>query len=372
MKRLTILIALLTLVLGLWAGSDMSGFPDGREPEFSVYDPPMTPVLLYPDQNGTGEEGDIAAAIISGNTSPLFGEEPEITMHVRNVYPGGVTEVVATLNDDETAVELTWTESDKGQPNFSGYLVYRLKAGQEENEHNWTALTPEATIAYNYTDTGWDNLPLGYYRWVVRAVYNGDILSYPCFSNVLTKGPMLGTLVGTVSSSKDGSPISGATVSVGTHTATTNAIGFYFLELIEGNHDVTAAKRGFYSQTIEDVAVYYNQFFTLNFSLDINTPIDDPQIPVVATSLSGNYPNPFNPETTISYSVKEPGRVRLEIYNIRGQLIRTLVDSDHATGHYKQVFNSKDNRGNPISSGVYLIRMSAPEYRKTSKMILMQ
>jgi len=119
------------------------------------------------------------------------------------------------------------------------------------------------------------------------------------------------------------------------------------------------------------VLVEFGQTTTVNFVLDA-TSTDDPDIPVVATALNGNYPNPFNPETTISYSVKEAGRVRLEIYNIKGQLVRTLVDEDQTTGHYKQVFNSKDNRGRSISSGVYLILMTAPGYQKTSKMILMQ
>jgi flagellar hook assembly protein FlgD len=64
--------------------------------------------------------------------------------------------------------------------------------------------------------------------------------------------------------------------------------------------------------------------------------------------------------------------VRLDIYNIKGQLVRTLVDEDHAAGHYKKVYNARDNRGRPTASGVYLIRMSAPGYQKTSKMILMQ
>ncbi|HAN41183.1 MAG TPA: hypothetical protein DCQ12_04640, partial [Candidatus Cloacimonas sp.] len=86
----------------------------------------------------------------------------------------------------------------------------------------------------------------------------------------------------------------------------------------------------------------------------------------------GNYPNPFNPETTISYSVKEPGRVRLEIYNIKGQLVRTLVDEEHLTGNYKLSFDGKDNRGRSVASGVYLLRMRAPGYQKRAKMVLLR
>ena len=98
----------------------------------------------------------------------------------------------------------------------------------------------------------------------------------------------------------------------------------------------------------------------------------DDHLPVVATALDGNYPNPFNPETTISYSVKEPGRVKMEVYNIRGKLVRTLVDEEPTTGHYKLIFDSRDDRGRSIASGVYMLRMKAPGYKKTTKMILMQ
>ena len=90
------------------------------------------------------------------------------------------------------------------------------------------------------------------------------------------------------------------------------------------------------------------------------------------TALDGNHPNPFNPETTISYSVKEPGRVKMEVYNIRGQLVRTLVDEEQTTGHYKLIFDSRDDRGRSISSGVYLLRMLAPGYQKTRKLMLMK
>ena len=64
--------------------------------------------------------------------------------------------------------------------------------------------------------------------------------------------------------------------------------------------------------------------------------------------------------------------MKLEVYNIKGQLVRTLIDEDLATGHYKLVFDAKDNKGRGIASGVYMLKMSAPGYQKTSKMILMQ
>jgi hypothetical protein len=121
-----------------------------------------------------------------------------------------------------------------------------------------------------------------------------------------------------------------------------------------------------------NVIIHQDQLTMLNIVLRRGTAADDPQSPVVATALNGNYPNPFNPETTIRYSVKEAGRVKLEVYNIKGQLVRTLVDKDHTTGCYTRVFDARDNRGRSISSGVYLVRMSAPGYQKTSRIMLMK
>ena len=248
--------------------------------------------------------------------------------------------------------------------------IDKLQTDQEQNEDTWTALTDTPITELNLSDPGWDSLANGYYRWAVKAIYTNNVTSVASFSNVMHKFVQTGMIVGTVRRT-DTSLIVGATVTNGTVTATTNSQGAYILTVPVGYHSVTASAAGYDSLTIDDVLVNYNLTTTVNFILS-ETPNDEYEIPVVATALNGNYPNPFNPETTISYSVKEPGKVKLEVYNIRGQLVRTLVDEDQATGHYKLIFNAKDDKGRGISSGVYLLRMQAPGYKKTSKMILMQ
>ena len=99
---------------------------------------------------------------------------------------------------------------------------------------------------------------------------------------------------------------------------------------------------------------------------------DDPGVPVVATALHGNYPNPFNPETTVTYSVKDAGAVSIEIYNAKGQLVKTLVNEHKATGNYSIVWNGSDNNNQAVSSGVYFYKMLAGKYSSTRKMILMK
>jgi len=102
------------------------------------------------------------------------------------------------------------------------------------------------------------------------------------------------------------------------------------------------------------------------------TSNEDELAPVVATTLHGNYPNPFNPETTISYSVKENTPVTIDIYNVKGQRVRTLVNEAKASGTHTVTWNGTDNNGRNVSSGIYYYKMSAGKFSSTKKMILMK
>lgn len=84
-------------------------------------------------------------------------------------------------------------------------------------------------------------------------------------------------------------------------------------------------------------------------------------------SLSQNYPNPFNPTTEISYSVPVAGHVRLDVFNVAGQRVATLVDADQATGVHTVQWDAGQ-----FASGLYLYRMSAGEFVETKKMLLLK
>lgn len=96
------------------------------------------------------------------------------------------------------------------------------------------------------------------------------------------------------------------------------------------------------------------------------------ETPPAMTELGSNYPNPFNPSTTIEFSLAAPGPVTLSIYNASGQLIRTLIDESRTAGVHQAVWDGKDNRGGAVSSGVYFYRMKAGDYDKSRKMILLR
>ncbi len=102
------------------------------------------------------------------------------------------------------------------------------------------------------------------------------------------------------------------------------------------------------------------------------TGLDAGNVIVAVTKLNGNYPNPFNPVTNIAYSIKEAGKVTLHVYNIKGQLVKTLVNDVRETGNYTVTWNGRDNTNKSVASGVYFYKMKAQNYNNTKKMILMK
>ncbi|MBN1398737.1 MAG: right-handed parallel beta-helix repeat-containing protein, partial [Bacteroidetes bacterium] len=89
--------------------------------------------------------------------------------------------------------------------------------------------------------------------------------------------------------------------------------------------------------------------------------------------LGQNFPNPFNPATRIPYSIYKKSRVKLTIYNILGQRIRTLIDEEQDVGYYQPEFDiSKDNYGQELSSGIYFYRLEIAGVSVTKKLILLK
>ncbi|MDW7679390.1 MAG: T9SS type A sorting domain-containing protein [bacterium] len=89
-------------------------------------------------------------------------------------------------------------------------------------------------------------------------------------------------------------------------------------------------------------------------------------------SLSQNYPNPFNSDTEIRYQLPEATHVKLEIYNLLGQKIRTLIDDPKPAGSHTLRWDGRDQYGKPVSSGVYLYRLTAGRFCETRKMVVMR
>ena len=91
-----------------------------------------------------------------------------------------------------------------------------------------------------------------------------------------------------------------------------------------------------------------------------------------AFSLSQNHPNPFNPDTRISYALPRDCYVTLTIYNVIGQRVATLVDEHQRAGWHNAIWHGKDHKGNDLASGIYLYRLQADDFIKSKKMLLLK
>ena len=99
--------------------------------------------------------------------------------------------------------------------------------------------------------------------------------------------------------------------------------------------------------------------------------LTSPSLPA-QTVLLANYPNPFNSRTHLAYRLAASGVVRLELYNVLGQRVRTLVDRFQAAGEYQVAWDARDGQGAAVSSGVYLTRLYYPDGRQTRRVLLLK
>jgi hypothetical protein len=269
--------------------------------------------------------------------------------------------------DDNRAVNAV---SGSDSRSLTGYKVWRLREGQEANESVWISLTPNPVSPLTLNEVAWNTLSNGTYRWSVKAIYTNGVASIPVFSNPLVRQVISGTIQGVVRKPNN-QPLAGATVSAGGNTTITNSNGLYSLSVPVGTYSVSCSAVGYQTNTVNNINVIANQSVTLNFNMIVSSNEDD-LVPVTVTALNGNYPNPFNPETTISYAIKDAGEVHLEIYNLKGQRVRNLVSGKQNTGYYHVVFNGLDDKGQPLSSGIYLYRLTTGSFTSTRKMMLME
>jgi hypothetical protein len=136
---------------------------------------------------------------------------------------------------------------------------------------------------------------------------------------------------------------------------------------VEANEDSTATIRarafrdGFTPSYISSVTVHWD---TIVF--------DDEDVLAVTEPYCKVYPNPFNPETTISFNMPEPGDVRLGVFNSRGQKVKVLADTRYPSGDHSIGWDGRDSSGKALGSGVYFYRLETGKHKLTGKMILLK
>jgi len=143
-------------------------------------------------------------------------------------------------------------------------------------------------------------------------------------------------------------------------------IGFTWLESAKRMHGKYPM---LWPNTIRDHLVATDKLLT---SILTDNPIHGSDLVPMIPQIINNYPNPFNPSTTIVLSIPQNGRANLSIYNIRGQRVKTLLNGDLEKGQHRVVWNGRDENNRSVASGIYFIRLEAAGKTSIRKAMLLK
>jgi len=149
-----------------------------------------------------------------------------------------------------------------------------------------------------------------------------------------------------------------------------------------GNADILLASTGKFDfintqRTLSNPEPYTWNTFRGNIANTASTSYrylaeDDIIATPLQNTLKQNFPNPFNPTTTINFSINKSESVKLAVYNVKGQLVKTLVNTNLNSGEHSIVWNGQDEANQPVSSGIYFYRLQSDTFTQTRKMLMMK
>jgi len=233
------------------------------------------------------------------------------------------------------------------------------------NGLNWqNAEMPDGTYKFNieFTEHNATTSNMGKYKQVsfVKGPDPVDleIPNETYFQNLsLTWTPVItnGTISGIVTD-LGGSPISGAFITAGNQTDTSDLSGEYTLSLVPGLYTVICTATGFATQTLENVSVIAGQTSPLDFSLGSVSNSDLNSSPA-ALLLSSPYPNPTPSYSKVSFRVEPSMPYELTVFNSRGQVLQSVSGVSSGTNTMEHVWDGKDSRRQNCPSGLYYIRL---------------
>ena len=223
-------------------------------------------------------------------------------------------------------------------------------------------------------------------EWIFPIFYNKPIQWTPCIMDHIIYGDTLDTTDFTAGDPYDVNTLSSNIGSISTNENIgwrSMGITEYVLNDLDSGRDKSQFRIRFSISHDDDLYQDFIEFYTgshsiykpyivLNYvqSTSINeTSLSN--IPIII-SLNQNFPNPFNPITTLRYDLPEQGFVTITIYDMLGREIRSLVSTAQEAGFKSVIWDATNDYGKPVSAGVYLYQIQAGEFVQTKKMVLLK
>ncbi|MBN2829736.1 MAG: carboxypeptidase regulatory-like domain-containing protein [Candidatus Cloacimonetes bacterium] len=203
------------------------------------------------------------------------------------------------------------------------------------------------------------------------SVWNRALNQFELKNLYDTTKPDYGFVSGVVRLAGNNEPLAGVTVSAGDASTTTDSHGSYLLPLVQGTWNISF-RPGIHTEfTVNDVIVIADEETVLDYLYDF-TATEEEEQPVTRTELNSLFPNPFNPTTTILFTLGEKANVSLKVYDVKGRLIRKLVDEIMIPGQHYTEWNGLDENDNSVSSGIYFIHMISGKTTEVRKAVLLK
>ncbi|MCD8479806.1 MAG: T9SS type A sorting domain-containing protein [Candidatus Cloacimonetes bacterium] len=136
--------------------------------------------------------------------------------------------------------------------------------------------------------------------------------------------------------------------------------------------DTEVYRNARYYYWLESVSLAGHSDYYGPISVLVNANGEEPGIPSIPleTLLFSAFPNPFNPSTNLRYSLKEAGDVRIDIFNLKGQILKSFENVYQQPGYYQIAWDGRDADGREVGAGIYFYRMTSGKYSATKKMVM--
>ncbi len=289
----------------------------------------------------------VTPAINVGNGASLYwwiaGQDPSILNDQYKVY-------ISTIGNDptdfsassysETITSTTWARRQLSLASYAGQTVWIAFAHQNSPNHFMIKLDDISVISADSKTTSFNCDFESVESINSFRTFNNDFIINQVSSRTLTGYKVY----------RNDQPIAQTEVGVTTFTDLLTTSGSY-------TYYVTALYEEGESEASNSISI---------------TGINDIIVIPTVTALKGNYPNPFNPTTSVAFDMAKDGNVNIEIYNAKGQKVKTLINEFRKAGSYKAVWNGKDSNNQNCGSGIYFYNMKSGKYTSTGKMILMK